>query len=673
VTDGSGHLRRQYLSTASGLLVGGTAYFVTLLNYGTDISRTALAGGIFSGFFDAQARALLDGHLDVPSGALGIEGFVHDGKTYTYFPPWPAVLRLPVLMTTHEFDYQLTLLSMALAWVVLAVMVVKLVWFLVPRITGTDEISATTAVLAGLFIAGATGGTFLTYDASLPWVYHEVYTWAVAAAVGGLYWMTRTLVEPSTHAIWWLLVLNLVAVGSRATEGWALCLGTVGVAVYFLVRRRGPERRLWWRILLAGLVPLAVSITVNMLKFDAIYMFPLQDQVWTQVNEQRRIALEKNDGSLTGLQFFTTSFMAYLRFDGIRFVDYFPWVTLPAHAAPSYHGAYPDQSYRTGSVTAFMPLFLALTVVSVVASFRPHASRVLALLRIPLVSAVLITGAVMTYGYYSTRYASDFVPALVLGGAVGTALLCRLLAQRPRVRLPAMVAVATLTMFSVVAQLAIAIPSAAYLHRGEPLARYVEWQHRWSGDAQVRLIGTVDGLPTGGDTDDLVIRGDCDSLYIHTGDTYEPWLPVIERDKVLVLTPTGPLRPGTARLLTVDGLRTGYVDLQVDSRQRVRLTVSNGEDRVVGQYEDAPTGGVRIGVRNRIDFGFYEVAVTPGGVAGYIPSVYFDEDWDSLPALLNVEPDEESLEAMGLQVSEQAGLPNPLCHELAAAAGLDLS
>ena len=33
-----------------------------------------------------------------------------------YFPPFPALLRLPVLMTTHEFDGRLTLLSMALAW-----------------------------------------------------------------------------------------------------------------------------------------------------------------------------------------------------------------------------------------------------------------------------------------------------------------------------------------------------------------------------------------------------------------------------------------------------------------------------------------------------------------------------------------------------------------------------
>ena len=98
-----------------------------------------------------------------------------------YFPPWPAMLRLPVLMTTHEYDVRLSLLSMALAWIVFAVMVVKLVWLLVPVLSGAEEVSRTSATVVAVFLAVATGGTFLTFDAAQPWVYHEAYMWAVAA------------------------------------------------------------------------------------------------------------------------------------------------------------------------------------------------------------------------------------------------------------------------------------------------------------------------------------------------------------------------------------------------------------------------------------------------------------------------------------------------------------
>ena len=118
--DGTVARQRQFVSTSAGLVVGGLAYFLTLLNFGTDLTRTTNASRIFSGFFDFQARAFLDGRIDIEPELLGIEGFVHDGQTYTYFPPFPALLRLPVLMTTGEFDYQLTLVSMAAAWIVLA-------------------------------------------------------------------------------------------------------------------------------------------------------------------------------------------------------------------------------------------------------------------------------------------------------------------------------------------------------------------------------------------------------------------------------------------------------------------------------------------------------------------------------------------------------------------------
>jgi hypothetical protein len=129
--------RTKLVATSAGLLVGGLGFVLTLLDWSPSLTRTALATRYFSGFYDLQARRLLAGHVDVPTGSLGIEGFVHDGKTFMYFPPWPAILRLPVLLTTHEYDGQLTILSMAIAWIVFAVMVAKLVWLLVPMLGAT--------------------------------------------------------------------------------------------------------------------------------------------------------------------------------------------------------------------------------------------------------------------------------------------------------------------------------------------------------------------------------------------------------------------------------------------------------------------------------------------------------------------------------------------------------
>jgi hypothetical protein len=668
--------RNRLVATTAGLFLGGLAYVLTLFDYQMSLTRTTLQSGLFSTFYDQQARALLHGHVDLPTDSLGIEGFVHNGKTFMYFPPWPAILRLPVLLTTHEYDGRLTLLSMLVAWIVFAVMVTKLVWFLLPRLSGFEDITAGTGTVVALFLAAATGGTFLTFDAAQPWVYHEAYVWAVASVVGGLYWLARLITEPTRHATWWLFVFALLSVGSRATEGWAISLAAIALGLYWRFwPRRQARNPLWWRVLLAGAVPLALSIALNEYKFGTVYIFPLQDQVWTFLNEHRREALAANGGGLTGPQFFTTSFMAYLRLDGIRFVDYFPFITLPAHAPPSYGGALVDQSYRTGSVTAFMPLLMLMFLVALVAVGRPRARRELAVLRLPMLVSVLVTAGVMGYGYYSARYSTEFVPAMVLGGAISTALLAGFLRRHGAWRGPAVAVLAVGAAFSMLAQMSIGTTMQAYLHRGDSLVRYLTWQGNVSPGAQAGLVTQVDGLPTGGNTDDLAIRGDCESLYLNTGDQYQPWIPVEERDRVLELTATGQrLHPGGITLVTVSGTDPQSVRVEVNHRQQLRFVTRFGDAYSRGAWFDMPTaGGVRLGIRNQIGIGFFQFVSTPGGQAGFLPSVYFDRDQNSLPALLSLSNSRAGLATLGLSMRQLPGLPMPLCENLARAAGLDVT
>ena len=668
--------RNRLVATTAGLFLGGLAYVLTLFDYHASLTRTTLQSGLFSTFYDQQARAILDGHLALPTDSLGIEGFVHGGKTFMYFPPWPAILRLPVLLTTHEYDGRLTLLSMLLAWVVFAVMVTKLVWFLLPRLSGFEDVTAGTGAVVALFLAAATGGTFLTFDAGQPWVYHEAYVWAVASVVGGLYWLVRLLAEPTRHATWWLFVFALLSVGSRATEGWAISLAAIALGLWWRFRpRRAETSPLWWRVLLAGSVPLLLSIALNEYKFGTVYIFPLQDQVWTALNEHRREALAANGGGLTGPQFFTTSFMAYLRPDGIRFVDYFPFITLPAHAAPAYDGAFVDQTYRTGSVTAFMPLLMLMFLGSLVAVARPRARRALALLRLPMLVSILVTGGVMGYGYYAARYATEFVPAMVLGGAIATALLCGVVRRHRAWRAPALAVLAAGAAFSLVAQMSIGTTMAAFVHRGDSLERYLSWQHEVSPTAQSHLVSQVAGLPTGGNTDDLAIRGNCEALYLNTGDKYQPWIPVQERDRVLELTATKPhLAAGAATLLTVSGTDPQSVRVEVNQGQQLRFVTRYGDAYARTPWFDMPTtGSVRLGIRNQIGIGFFQFVATPGGQVGYLPSVYFDRDQNSLPALLSLTDSTTGLAALGLSLTQLPGLQMTLCDELAHEAGIPVT
>ena len=125
------------------------------------------------------------------------------------------------------------------------------------------------------------------------------------------------------------------------------------------------------RLALAGLVPLSVGIAVNWAKFRHPYMFPLEDQVWTSVNEHRRLALAANGGDLVSPKIFPSTAVNYFRPDGIRFIGSVPVRHAARRPGASYGGSFLDQTYRTGSVVAFMPLLFLLSAWGLVTSFRP--------------------------------------------------------------------------------------------------------------------------------------------------------------------------------------------------------------------------------------------------------------------------------------------------------------
>ncbi|WP_395694572.1 hypothetical protein [Nocardioides sp.] len=662
--------RRRGISTAAGLVVGALAYLLTLLDFSTSLTRTANALGYASNFFDFQARALIHGHLDVPRGSLGIEGFVEHGKEYMYFPLWPALLRIPVLKTTTEYDGRLTVISMALGFVLLMVMAPRLVWLVRDMLYPGVVTTWTEVGTMGLLIALVTGGTALTFVASLPWAYHEVYAWAVPFAIGAMYWMLRVLRDPTPKAIGWLAAFDLGTIMTRTTGGWAVCLTTIAIGVWVLTGRVSPgRRRIGWAVVAAGAVPLLAGITLNMIKFRHPYLFPLQDQVWTTVNAHRREALAANGGTITGPQFLPSTAMAYLRPDGIRFVDYFPFVTLPARPAQAYGDVIIDQSYRTGSITAFMPWLSLMWLFTLGYLFRPGVDQARRFLRMPFVAGVLVTGGVMGYGYMAFRYTAEFVPALVFAGTVGTCVLTQWLVRRGAwVRGAGIAVLAVFTAWSITAHMLVGYSTAATVGGGDRLRDYLWTQHHLSGGAQQRLITHSDDPPHGGSTDDIWIQGDCDAMYLNTGDAYQPWQLVERRALVFDVTLPEEPRAGRIKLIDIGTAEPGSVWLETDGKGQARLEIVNETGTYYGPYfEILDPRVVRVGIRDEPELGYAAVSSTPGGFVGFARAFEWDTDWVS--KLVDISPAKlgpADLRRLGMTVREVPGLEPPLCRALLA-------
>jgi hypothetical protein len=475
-------------------------------------------------FYSLQARAMFHGHLWLANGAIGIEAFVHDSRQYTYFGIFPSLIRMPILLLTSRLDTQLTVPYMLAAWLLTALFVSLLLWRVRLLVRGPVVMGRAEATAYGVLIATTLVGSVFTILASLPYVFAEDLAWSICLTVGSLFALLGLLERPSRGRVVAAGLLILCANLDRLTTGWACVVGAVLVAAWFGLGRGGQENRRWCvPILAAGLIPLLVGCFVNYLKFGVPFGLPVVDQVWTFQNAYRRKFLAANHNSEEGLAFIPSDALAYLRLDGLRFTSVFPFVTLPAAPATAVSGVLFDRRYRTASMPSSMPLLFLLSVWGMVTAFRPRPFGRVALTRIPLLAAGSAGAALLLWGYIAPRYLADFVPFLVLAGAVALADIWRRLEGRTRrLRIGTLAVIALVALFTIVANIGIAVvPNEEWTPT--QVLNFVEVQKSISDVTGHPLNAEVhrgSQLPPWAPAGELYVIGDCDGLYISNGENY---------------------------------------------------------------------------------------------------------------------------------------------------------
>jgi len=632
-----------------------------------------LGSRVFSNFYDLQARALLDGRFDVPAGSLGIEAFVMDGKHYLYFPPGPALLRMPILAATDRFDGRLTTISMLAAWTLTTVLFALLIWRVRALLRPGAPLGRWEAAAYGLLLVAGTAGSTVLFLGSIPWVYHEAYSWAIPMALGSGFCLLGVIVRPSTRGLIATAAFTTGAVLSRTTAGWAVA-GAVLLTAVLLPRggHRDADPHLWWKIYVAGLTPVAIGMAVNWAKFRHPYLFPIDQQVFTSLNQHRRDAIAANGGDLFSPNMFPSTAINYFRPDGIRFTGVFPWISLPGRIPPSYGGGYIDQANRTGSVVSFMPMLVGLALWGVISTWRRRHLPNAELLRLPLLGAMAIPAGIMFYAYIANRYTSEFIPLLLFGSAIGLVeLIVRLEGRSRRFRLRVLGVMAVLVAFSVAAVMAATYNTRALANPGPVLEDYVERQEAISartGDPIAANVTHRERLDLYARADELAIIDDCQALYYGTGDEFRPWEEVAVRPMAVQVTVVG-----TPSSLAVsiplgrfEGHRTTVLRLERTRAEGFRLVLRGDNGR-------SPTGFVEVAAGEDLTVAvdtngslFYRVT-GPGDAFFELEKQTYDIDWRWLPVVFTpIAPDPAQAAAMGVRMEVEEPPPIPVCERLDA-------
>lgn len=235
----------------------------------------------FGDIYDHLAISLVDGRLDLPAEVIGGEAFVVEGKYYGYWAPFPALLRVPLVLTGRTYWVGHT--ARLMCWLAAMLSV-----YAAGRIVGElQTLYGWPCRRAGFwwcYWAALALGTHLPYLLAGTSVYHEAVLWGTATALGALQLGLGFLNTRRWIQLVGAVLLAGASASTRATTGYGALIGTTGlVGLYWWNNRRGRSgvtgRSVGGRVLLLagltvvmGLLPLGY----NYVRFGSFVRLPYE-------------------------------------------------------------------------------------------------------------------------------------------------------------------------------------------------------------------------------------------------------------------------------------------------------------------------------------------------------------------------------------------------------------
>ena len=537
--------RHRYLRSAAVGAALAWVLFVLIISYGRG---DLLHRETFGGFYDAQADALLDGHLDVDPDAVRFEGFRMGDRTYVYQGLIPAIARMPVVAVTDRFVGRLTGLSMALAFAVGMLYVVRLLWRTRVMVRGPDPVTFAEVVRAG-FLAFGLGATTLLFLASKAWIYHEALLWGAVLAVASLTHLLDWVSAPEERVrpLVWSGLFAFAAINTRFSLGLGAiaALGLVGAAVALdaLVRTRRPswtERTRGWVGFIAparwtpALAVMAVAVVlslgsygaVNHARFGTPFGLPIDKQVLVGFDQQFQRALADNGGSLFGLRYTPSQLWQLVRPDAIGVQRSVPFLSFPGSPPAAVGDVVLAEQDWSSSLPVSEPLLVLgglVGLAAIVVPIRMAGRRGPAGARLPVLGSLAAASGFGLIGYVAFRYQADLWPTLAIVAAIGVHTAGGWWDARRRSGALLTVAVAALALWGGWVNTALAVEYQRVIAPGawdDSRAGWLLLQSRLGPTPPASRIGVEAPLPTPGPVGQVLAVADCQALYRSNGDLW---------------------------------------------------------------------------------------------------------------------------------------------------------
>ncbi|MDQ2867150.1 MAG: hypothetical protein M3R59_01875 [Verrucomicrobiota bacterium] len=406
----------------------------------------------FGGYYDAEARSILAGHLDVPPAAIGTEAFIFRGKTYGYFGFGPALLRLPLLAAGNEMDGRWSRLLIFIASVINLICIYQIL----RQVVGEHAvISSVQRVLHSLFILCAGIGSTNVFLVARSFTYHEAIMWGATFALLFAVSILKYLARPSFKRLLLSAAFAFMAVHSRATvgAGTLLVLAALSAILFCRCRHRSAATAVSIapaitkpssHAILAGLAVIVILCSyagLNYAKFRTFDGVPLKYYDFYVRHPQY---LVQTRGQQIHWENIPTTVATYFGTRGIWLDAKFPWI-FPSRDAVFIGSPTIMVVEGFSTVPISMPALSLLAIAGILPLFRGTNDTVRRL-RLPFIGLALGGGIMLATVAITERYLHDLYPALLIGAAAGVGRIGR---EKHARSLTAILVVLTLVSISV--------------------------------------------------------------------------------------------------------------------------------------------------------------------------------------------------------------------------------
>lgn len=438
-------------------------YYLFLLSNGT---FELFAPELLSRVFSNMLVHLLHGDFTVDRNVIDFEAFTRNGKTYSYFGVFPALLRLVAMPFTDVAQAELAQLSCLTAVVIFVALQLRMLLIVHNSLPLDDQAPDLLAVMVA---ATVLSGPQL-YILASAWIYHEPILWAaaigaafnlivVSAALGG---------GLSGRNLVWLAVFAGVAMLTRPSVAVALCVSTLLLVAWTGWQRWAAERREWtpsskleralpamFALVRDPRISLPVAILGLMAVASGVINFERWGNPFTFADfRDYDFSLRHRPSDLVMLRNFGEFNLGRIWIGALYYATGIPYVL---KGVPPFAGFLHERfmGIEAPPITPFLtnPLTVILGALGVYRLWRnPElpASGV-AILRLALIGNSLAVLLIFAAMYLALRFRLDLAPFMTLAAVVGYRHILAAAAQAPqRWRIRLRTAAATLCVLGIV-------------------------------------------------------------------------------------------------------------------------------------------------------------------------------------------------------------------------------